>query len=125
MSQMSTNAALCMYRRLPPYQLNMFLNKGYRKYVCVSCVPTPSELKRKLYEQADRINSCTHNRKEIVACEGIIKSKSENEKKLNTVVKELQARCKEYIKDKNCVTDLIQTQFSVLESKLVTGKKFC
>ena len=76
--------------------------------------------KRKFHEQAGRINSCAHNRKEIVACEGIIKSKSENEKKLNIVVKELQARCKEYIKDKNCVTDLIQTQFSVLESKLAT-----
>ena len=34
------------------------------------------------------------------------------------MVKDLQARCQEYLKDKNHVTDLIQSQFSVLEEKL-------
>ena len=103
---------------LPPYQLNMFLNKGYRKFLCITCCSPAKELGRKIHEQAERINSCTHSYKEIEACEGIIQVKSENEKRLSTVVKDLQARCQEYLKDKNYVTDQIERQFSVLESKL-------
>ena len=103
---------------LPSYQLNLFLNKGYRKYVCITCCLPPKELNRKIHEQAERIKSCTHSRKEIKACENIIHQKSENEKKLNSTVKDLQARCRDYLKEKTRVTDLIESQFTVLETKL-------
>ena len=46
--------------------------------------------------------------------------KNENERKLNVTVKELQARCQGYVKERNHVTDTIQAQFSELESKLTT-----
>ena len=36
------------------------------------------------------------------------------------MVKDLQARCQEYLKDKNQVIDIIQSQFSLLEEKLST-----
>ena len=103
---------------LPSYQLNMFLNKGYRKFQCITCCSPAKDLGRKIHDQAERIECCTHSYKEIEACESIIHHISENEKRLNTVVKDLQARCQEYLKDKNQVTDLIQSQFSVLEKKL-------
>ena len=103
---------------LPPYQLNLFINKGYRKYQCITCCPPSKDLGRKINDQAGTIKSCTHSYKEIEACESIIHLKSENEKRLNTVVKDLQARCQEYLKDKNLVTNLIQSQFSELETKL-------
>ena len=105
---------------LPTYQLQMFMTKGYRKYVCIDCCLIAKDLNKKVHEQAERIQSRTHSRKEIEACESIIKLKNENEKKLSNVVKELQTRCQEYIKDKNCVTNLIETQFSALETKLTT-----
>jgi len=105
---------------LPPYQLNMFLNKGYRKYQCITCCSPAKDLSIKIHHQAERIECCTHSYKKIDACETIIHHKSENEKRLNTVVKDLKAKCQEYLKDKNQVTDLIQSQFSVLEKKLST-----
>jgi len=105
---------------LPPYQLNMFLNKGYRKYVCITCCSPAKELGRKVHNQVERIKSCTHSYKEIESCESIIKVKNESEKSLNTMIKDLQARYQEYIKDKNQVTNLIQSQFSTLETKLTS-----
>ena len=70
--------------------------------------------------EAERIKSCTHGRKEIEACESIIKLKSENENRLSSVVKDLQGKCHEYIKDKNQIEILIQNQFCDLETKLTT-----
>ena len=31
----------------PPYQLNMFLNRGYRKYLCITCCSPAKDLGRK------------------------------------------------------------------------------
>ncbi|XP_066914556.1 uncharacterized protein [Clytia hemisphaerica] len=46
--------------------------------------------------------------------------KNENERKLNVAVKELQARCQGYVKERNHVADTIQAQFLALETKLTT-----
>ena len=98
----------------------MFLNKGYRKYTCINCCSLEKDLNRNIQEQAERIKSPTHSRREVEACESIIKSKNENEKKLSSLVKDLQTRCQEYTKDKNRIETLIQNQFFALETKLVT-----
>lgn len=105
---------------LPSYQIQMFLNKGYRKYQCINCCSIDQELHRKILDQSEKIKSCTHSRKEIEACENIIKVKNENERKLNVAVKELQARCQGYVKERNHVADTIQAQFLALETKLTT-----
>jgi len=42
-----------------------------------------------------------------------------NEKRLGSVVKELQARCQGYLQEKNQITEIIKTKFSDLETKLV------
>ena len=95
-------------------------NKGYRRYTCITCCSPAKDLAKKIHEQAERIKSFTHSRKEIEACESIIKLKSENEKRLSGVVKDLQGKCHEYIKDKNQIEILIQNQFCDLETKLTT-----
>ena len=40
--------------------------------------------------------------------------------RLSSLVKDLQARCNEYTKDKNRIKTLIKNQFSALETKLST-----
>ena len=107
---------------LPAYQLNMFLNKGYRKYVCRTCCSPAKDLNKRMQEQAERIKSTenqTNNRKEIEASERLIKMKDDNER-LSNVVKDLQSRCQEYINDKNKFSEIIETQFSILETKLTS-----
>ena len=108
--------------RLPAYQLNMFLNKGYRKYVCRTCCSPALDLDKRMQEQAERIKSTenqTNNRKEIEASERLIRMKDDNEK-LSNVVKDLQSRCQEYINDKNKFSELFEKQFSILETKLTS-----
>ena len=105
---------------LPAYQLQFFIKKkGYRKYTCINCSPVAQELSQKIHEQSRRITSCTYSSKEIKACENIIKANTENEKRLNNVVKELQSRCQKSNEQNKQLTNEIKSQFSELETKLM------
>ena len=67
---------------LPAYQLQFFIKKkGNRKYTCINCSPGAKELSQKIYEQSQRITSCTYSSKEIKACENI-KGKDRERKKI-------------------------------------------
>ena len=104
---------------IPAYQLQFFIKKGKRKYTCVSCSPGAKELSQKMLEQSQRITSCTYSSKEIKACENIIKAKTENERRLNSVVKELQSRCQKSNEQNKLLSNEIKSQFSALETKLI------
>ena len=89
----------------------------------INCSPEAKELTLKIHEQSRRITSSTYSNKEIKACENIIKVKSENEKRLKSVVKELESRCERNNEQKKVISNEIKSQFSVLERKLMEKVK--
>ena len=62
-----------MCTKLPFYQLRLFFTKSYRAYVCVNCVTVPEEFQKLCKNQEE--NLFEQLKKEVGACENIIKMK--------------------------------------------------
>ena len=106
--------------QLPSYQIQRFLTKGYRSFMCKNCVETPEYLDEDLFntpttksqsehqEDKNKLKECAEELKrikerqvednelaeklqrEIKACENIIKAHEENEIKLRSRIEELE-----------------------------------
>ena len=67
--------------KLPFYQLRLFFTKSYRTYVCVNCGTVPEEFQKFCQNQEE--NLFEQLKREVDACENIIKVQNENQEKAN------------------------------------------
>ena len=78
--------------QLPVYQVQLFLTKGYRKFICVNCIDVPKYLMEILADNQARETSnkdkgeLSRLKREVTACENIIKVHEENETKLKDII---------------------------------------
>ena len=84
--------------KLPMYQLRLFFTKNYRGYICINCVKVPDEFQETFKKQEE--NLIEQYKREVSACENIIKIQKENENKLNNGIKKYTSKIKKRTKKK-------------------------
>ena len=101
--------------KLPMYQLRLFFTKNYRGYICINCVKVPDEFQETFKKQEE--NLIEQYKREVSACENIIKIQKENENKLINGIKKLHKQNKKEDQEKDLLK-LMENKFEEFENKI-------
>ena len=101
--------------KLPMYQLRLFFTKNYRGYICINCVKVPDEFQETFKKQEE--NLIEQYKREVSACENIIKIQKENENKLINGIKNLHKQNKKEDQEKDLLK-LMENKFEEFENKI-------
>ena len=78
---------------LPPYMIEFFIRKfggKQRKWCCQKCIVVPKEVKEAVSYDENHSNTVEHLRKDIDACEGLVKAQRETIMQQNSEIRSLR-----------------------------------
>lgn len=97
---------------LPIYQLSLFFSKNYRSFICVNCVEIPKEFRANYNNQEE--NMINQFKREVKACENIIKVQKENEGKLINGLRKMKHQQDE----QDSLKQFMENKFDELEKNI-------
>ena len=106
---------------LPPYMIEFFVKKfggKQRKWSCQNCIEVSKEVKEATKTDRNHINTITHLRKDISACENLVKAQRETICQQNSEIQNLR-KCMEVMTTQiSGITESMTHQFKELEIKM-------
>ena len=111
----------CRCTGLPPYMIEFFVKKfggKQRKWSCQNCIQVSKDVKEATTTEKNQDNTIAYLRKEISACESLIKAQRETISHQNCEIQSLR-KCLEVTTNQiSGVTESVTNQFKELEKKL-------
>lgn len=106
---------------LPPYMIEFFARKfggKQRKWSCQNCIQVSKEVKEATIHDSSYASTISHLRKDVSACEGLIKAQRETISHQNSEIQSLR-KCMEVMTAQIGVTETLSRQINDLENKLM------